>query len=286
MPQLVDIHGLPVDLEQVSAFRIVPREAIYYPAYQETQEMKSSLFAKFGAQDKKKFQFVSLVPFGILLDPREKPYIGDYKVESFAEAAGQSILAGLGNAFTGAGNLIADALSIDTSINQQFRILTVGRRIVDTRLRDLPAKVRMLSGKVADVYKNDPIYPFLGEPISPTINRTKALFMKIGRESFAFYGSGIDMTDEEIDAAYHALLDSYNTIQRIKDEQKSAEKNRPLFQMPNIQLPKFELPKINIPIRFQSPFVFDSKNEQASPEKPDSTTSTVTPDSLEEREHK
>ena len=248
MAQLVDIHGIPLDLEQVSAFRVIPREAIYYPAYQETQETKSSIFARFGSQDKKKFKFMNLVPYGILLEAKEKPHIGDYKVESFSEAAGQSILSGLGDFFTNAGNLIADALSIDTSGNMKFRILTTGRRVVEIRLRDLPAKVRMLSGKVSDVYKNDPIYPFLGEPISPTINRTKALMIKAGRETFAFFGSGIDMTDEEIDITYRGLLDSYNLLQKQKEEQKALDKGRPLIQLPKIELPKISIPFLGINI--------------------------------------
>lgn len=237
MPQLVDIHGVPMDLEQVTSFRVVPREVIYYPAYQEVPSMKFSVFAKLGSQDKKKFEFVNLVPFGILLEEKERPHIGDYKVESFAEAAGQSILAGLGDFLTNAGNTIADLFSIDTSGNMKFRVLTTGRRVVEIRLRDMPAKVRMLSGKVADVYKNDQIYPFLGEPISPTINRTKALMLKTRNETFAFFGSCIDMPDEEIDRTYHALLDSYNLAQKKLEEKKAQERNRPLIQIPRISIP-------------------------------------------------
>ena len=248
MAQLVDIHGIPMDLEKVEAFRIIPREAIYYPAYQETQGTMGSIFARIGSQNKKKFQFTGLVPYGILLDTKEKPHIGDYKVESFAEAAGQSILSGLGNFIGDAGCLIADALQIDTSGNKKFRILTTGRRVVEIRLRDLPAKVRFLSGKVADVYKNDEIYPFLGEPIAPTINRTSALMIKAGNETFAFFGSGIDLEDQQIDTTYHALLNSYNEIQKRIEERKAAEKGRPLIQFPKIEIPRISIPFLGINI--------------------------------------
>ena len=237
MAQLVDIHGIPMDLEQVTAFRVVPREVIYYPAYQEIQNTKFSLFARMGNQDKKKFEFINLVPYGILLEAKERPHIGDYKVDSFAEAAGQSILAGLGDLIENAGNMIADIFSLDTSGNMKIRVLTTGRRVVDARLRDIPAKVRMLSGKVADVYKNDQIYQFLGEPISPTINRTKALMIKAHNETFAFFGSGIDMTDEEIDRTYHSLLGSYNQAQKRLEERRAQERNRPLIQLPRISIP-------------------------------------------------
>lgn len=264
MAQLVDIHGIPFDLEQISAFRVIPREAIYYPAYQETQEMKSSLFARFGSQDKKKFTFVNLVPFGILLEAKERPHIGDYKVESFSEAAGQSILSGVGDFLTGAGNLIADAFQIDTSGNMKLRILTTGRRVVEMRLRDLPAKVCLLSGKVSDVYKNDPIYPFLGEPISPTINRTKALMIKAGRETYAFFGNGIDLTDQQIDETYHALLESYNLLQQQKEEKKKLNVGRPLIQLPKIEMPKINIPFLGIKIG----------GEQAETEKVESSDST------------
>ena len=177
------------------------------------------------------------MPYGILLDNKERPHIGDYKVDSFAEAVGQSILGGVGVALTGAGNMIADLFSLDTSGNKRFRVLTVGRRVEDICLRDVPAKVKMLSGKVSDVYKNDQLYPFLGEPISPTINRTKALMLKTKNETFAFFGSGIDMVDEEVERLYHSLFESYNQVQKRLEEKKLQERNRPLFQIPRISIP-------------------------------------------------
>ena len=264
MPQLIDIHGLPLDLEKITAFKLVPREAIFYPAYKETPEMRSSIFARWNAKDKKKFEFVQMVPFGILLTDREKPHIGDYKVESFAEAAGQNIFAGLEKLFSTAGNLIIDALQLDTSGNQSFRILTSGRRVVETRLRDIPAKVQLLSGKIADVYKNDPIYNYLGEPISPTIHRTKALEIQVGRDTYAFFGNNIDLSNEQLEFTYKTLLNAYNEMQQRKDAKLADNKNRPLFQLPqiNLQLPKIEFPKIDLSqIRIQSPFVFEEKKD-------------------------
>ena len=81
---------------------------------------------------------------------------------------------------------------------------------------------------------------------------------------YALYGAGVDASDEEVISSYRALIEVYNQIQAKKDEAIEAQKNRPLFQLPqiNIQLPKVELPQIEIPqIRFQSPFVFGKKDE-------------------------
>ena len=66
-------------------------------------------------------------------------------------------------------SLAADMLRIDTSGNKEFHILTQGRRVTTLRLRDIPAKVHLLSGKVSDVYITDTIFDFVGDPISTSV---------------------------------------------------------------------------------------------------------------------
>ena len=83
MSQLIDLCGMPIQLDKIKDFRLVKRECLFYPAYQEMEEQTFSLFARFGAERKKKFKFVKMVPFGMLLSDKEKPQNGGYEIKSF-----------------------------------------------------------------------------------------------------------------------------------------------------------------------------------------------------------
>lgn len=249
MSQLIDLCGMPMQLDKIKDFKLVKRECLFYPAYQEMEEQTFSLFARFGAERKKKFKFVKMVPFGMLLSDKEKPQNGGYEIKSFGEAAALNVLAGVGKAVENVANLAADVLRIDTSGNKELRIRTQGGRLTNMKLRDVPAKVMFLSGKVSDVYKNDPIYEFLGEPIAPTIAVVPTLVITIDRATHVFMGGGIDLDDAE--TTYHQLFEVY------KQFQEESDKKRAPAALPKINL---SLPKLSMPsIKIQSPFVIGKK---------------------------
>ena len=249
MNHLIDLCGTPIQLDRIKDFRLVKRECLFYPAYQEMEEQTFSLFARFGAEKKKKFKFVKMAPFGMLLSDKEKPQNGGYEIKSFGEAAALNILAGVGKAVGNMANLAADMLRIDTSGNKEFRIRMQGGRLTNIKLRDIPAKVMFLSGKVSDVYKNDPIYEFLGEPIAPTVAVVPTLVITIDRATHVFMGGGIDLDDAE--TTYHQLFEVYK---QFKEE---SEKKKAPATLPKINL---SLPKLNMPsIKIQSPFVIGKK---------------------------
>lgn len=255
MNQLIDLCGTPIRLEKIKDFRLVKRECLFYPAYQEMEEQTFSLFARFGAEKKKKFKFVKMAPFGMLLNDKEKPQNGGYEIKSFGEAAALNVLSGVGKAVGNMANLAADMLRIDTSGNKEFRIRMQGGRLTNIKLRDVPAKVMFLSGKVSDVYKNDPIYEFLGEPIAPTIAVVPTLVVTVEKATHVFLGGGVDLDDAE--AAYHQLFEMY------KQFQEESEKKKAVATLPRINL---SLPKLNMPsIKIQSPFVVSKKgtNDEA-----------------------
>lgn len=261
MSQMIDLCGTPIQLEQIKSFRLVKRECLYYPAYQETESQVASIFARFGAEKKKKFTFTQMVPFGILLSDKEKPCTGSYEIKSFGEAVTFNLLDSVGKAVGNVANLAADMLRIDTSGNKEFHILTQGRRVTSLRLRDIPAKVRFLSGKVSDVYKNDPIYDFLGEPISPTVVAVPTLVVTIDKTQLVFFGGGIDL--EDADATYQALFEAYNQYQAALEQKK------PSFALPKIN---FNMPKLSMPsIKLQSPFVIHKTDKAALPQDVNST---------------
>ena len=259
MGTLIDLCGTPIQLEHIRNFRVIKRDCIFYPAYQETQEQTFSLFARKDAANKKKFQFVKMVPFGILLDDKEKPRTDSFEIKSFGEVAAVNILTEVGKAIGNVANIAADMLRIDTSGNADLRILTRGRRLTNIKMRDIPAKVAFLSGKVSDVYKNDPIYEFLGEPISPTIVAVPTLVVTIDKATHVFFGGGIDI--EDVDAVYHTLLDAYTQLQEATQKEKHSA--TPKF---NINIPKLSIPSIKI----QSPFII-KRNDPALQELPETS---------------
>ena len=116
--------------------------------------------------------------------------------------------------------------------------------MTNIKLRDIPAKVMFLSGKVSDVYKNDPYYEFLGEPIAPTIVTVPTLVVSVDKTTYAFFGSGIDLPDAE--AAYQMLLQEYNRYQEEYKKEKT-----PVLPKINVNMPKLSIPAIKV----QSPFV-------------------------------
>ena len=85
MSMLIDLCGTPIQLEHVKQFRLVKRDYLFYPAYQEVQAQSFSIFARKGAENKKKFEFVKMVPFGAILNDKEKPCTGSYEVNRLAK---------------------------------------------------------------------------------------------------------------------------------------------------------------------------------------------------------
>ena len=250
MSTLIDLCGTPISLEHVRNFRLVKRDCLFYPVYQEMQEHSFSLFARKGESNKKKFRFVKMVPFGILLSDKEKPKADSYEIKSFGEVATINILSEVGKAIENVATIAADMFRIDTSGNTELHILTQGRRLTHMKLRDIPAKVSFLSGKVSDVYKNDPIYGFLGEPISPTIVAVPTLVITVDKTTYVFFGGGIDL--EDVDATYHELLNAYNQLQESNQHKKLSTSSKI-----SISIPKLPISSIKI----QSPFLFQ-KNEK------------------------
>lgn len=249
MSQLFDLCGTPIQLDKIKDFRLVKRDCLFYPAYQEMEEQTFSFFARFGAEKKKKFKFVQMVPYGILLSDKEKPVNGGYEIKSFGEYAAMNVLASVGKAVGEVASIASDMLRIDTSGNKEYRIRTQGGRLETIKLRDIPAQVRFLSGKVSDVYKNDSIYEFLGEPIAPIRAAVPALVVTVEKATHVFLGGGIDLPDAE--ATYHQLFEVY------KQFQEESEKKKAPATLPKINL---SLPKLNMPsIKIQSPFVIGKK---------------------------
>lgn len=253
MSQLIDLCGTPIQLDKITDFKLVKREVLFYPSYQETEESTFSRFARFGASPKKKFEFVKMVPYGAILSDKEKPTNNGYEIKSFGEGFALNIFTKAEKLVDNAATLAADLLRIDTSSNKEYRILTHGRRLVTVKLRDIPAKVAFLSGKVSDVYKNDSNYALLGEPIAPTIVTVPTLIVTVNKATHVFFGGGIDIPNAE--ETYHQLFDAFSQMQA-----NNAIENA---RMPKAKI-SINLPKLSMPsIKLQAPIVLKKTDASA-----------------------
>lgn len=279
MPQKIDIHGIFIDPETITDLQLQKRISVFYPVFHEVDATKS-IFGRFSSSQNHVLRFDHQQPYGIILADPEQPDPASYVV-NYREAAIERFLRGLGQQGKNITGHIKELLKIEISGDRQYRVLQSGRNVKQTSIREIPAKVRLLSGQWVDVFKSSPEYDFQGgTPYAITDVGSSSLMIGTKDRIYVLYGAGVDASDEEVITSYKALTNVYNQIQSKKDEAIEAKRGRPLFQMPqiNIKLPKVEIPRIEMPqIRFQSPFVFGKKEkiqEVKVLEEPESDDST------------
>lgn len=262
MPQKIDIHGIFIDPETITDLQLQKRISVLYPVFHEIGS--KSIFGRFSSAQKHVLQFDHQQPYGIILTDPEQPDPSSYVV-NYKEAAIERFLKGIGRTGKNITGHITELLKIEISGDRQYRILQSGRNVKQTSIREIPAKVRLLSGQWVDVFKSSPEYDFQGgTPYAVTDAGSCALMIRTKDKDYVLYGADIDASDEEVIASYQVLTDVYNQIQAKKNEEIDAHHSRPRFQLPqiNIQIPKTERPKLEMPqIRFQSPFVLGKKTE-------------------------
>lgn len=265
MPQKIDIHGIFIEPESITDLQLQKRISVFYPVFQEVSAGRF-IFGRFSSTQKHMLRFDHQQPYGIVLADAEQPDPSSYVV-SYQEAAIERFLKGLGRTAKNITGHITETLKIEISGDCQYRILQSGRNVKQTSIREIPAKVKLLSGQWVDVFKSSPEYDFQGgTPYAVTEVGSFALMIGTKDKIYVLYGAGVDASDEEVIASYQALTEVYNQIQVRKDEAIERQKGRPFFQVPqiNIPLPKVELSKIEMPkLRFQSPFAFGGKKEDA-----------------------
>ena len=79
---------------------------------------------------------------------------------------------------------------------------------------------------MSDVYKNDELYPLLGEPIAPVVRTIPALRISTKKDEYLFYGNRIQLDD--ITAAYSYLR---QRMEQYKLEQ-ATDKSQKMLRMP------------------------------------------------------
>ena len=225
MNDYFDIYGTHIPISSIKDFRIIDVEFIFRPVYSEVKKsMMNTLTGK-------KFEFVSMEPYAAIIGHQgQKSELGEYKAKNFKEALGKDISGAV--IYT-----IADKLKLKAFKQQKYQCLNLAGRAFTTYLDDIPVKLTWGDGRIAEVYKEDPLYTSLGESTTPGIQYVTALVIK-ANENFCFYGNGIQIEDAGL--AYEQLKFEMDTFSTNKISGKFIGKSEKftLPQMPKIHLPE------------------------------------------------
>ncbi len=277
MPQKIDINGLFLDPETITDLSLQKRISVYYPVFHEIPKPKS-LFKRLASDKQHILQFDHHEPYGLILADIEQPETSGYTVIYKVPISNKMIVAAGKNVIGHA----LEKLKIDISGDRQYRILQPGRNVKKLTIREIPAKVQLLSGQWVDVFKSSPDYDFQGgTPYAITDVSSNVLLITTSDKKkvtyYSLYGGGVDASDEAVLTAYKTLTEVFNEIQARRDAAttKSSEKMLDGKSEKSLPHPKAALPKIALPrIKLQLPFVVDKK--------PDETTSETLPEPVPE----
>lgn len=224
MAEYFDISGTHIPLDSIKDFRMIEVEFVFRPVY---HEVKKSMLSAFSG---KKFEFVSMQPYAAIIGQQgHKSALGEYKAKDFKEALGKDLSGAV--IYT-----IADKLKLKAFKHQKYQCLNLAGRAFTTYLDDVPVMLTWNDGRIAEVYKEDPLYASLGESTTPGIQYVSALLIK-ANENYCFYGNGVQIADATYE--YERLkmtMDEHNTQKtrkRIGGKEKLALPQIPKFQLPS-----------------------------------------------------
>lgn len=205
-----DICGTHIPLSAIKDFRIIDVEFIYRPIFRKAKKSVLSSFTS-NSNYKKRFEFVSMQPFAAIIGQQgHKSALGEYRPKDFKEALGKDISGAV--IYT-----IADKLKLKAFKQQKYQCLNLAGRAFTTFLDDVPAMIEWNDGRIAEVYKEDPLYNVLGEITTPGIQYISALIIKAD-EVYCFYGNGIQLPDAKLE--YESLTDVMNQFILEQHSQK------------------------------------------------------------------
>lgn len=224
MAEYFDICGTHIPISAIKDFRIIDVEFIFRPVFHEIKKTMLSAFSS------KKFEYDSLQPYASIIGQQgHKSALGEYKAKDFKEALGKDLSSAV--IYT-----VADKLKLKAFKYQKYQCLNLAGRAFTTYLDDVPIMLKWNDGRIAEVYKEDPLYTTLTESTTPGIQYVPALIIK-AQETFCFYGNGIQIDDTsfEFERLKEAICNTTVTTTSRKSL-FSAEK----LALP--QIPKFQLP--------------------------------------------
>ena len=203
----LDICGTHFPLASIKDYQIVQREYIYRPAYRERMKRGFSL-RKFVQGE---FEFAEMIPYAAVLVSSDKDYklaTKSAEVKSLGEAAAKDIAVGI-------------LSKLNAKVNKKrYHCRNIAGRCFTVYLEDIPAVLIRGDGKMSDVYKNDELYPLLGEPIAPIVMTVPALSIKTKKEDYLFFGNRIQL--EDVSMMYQYLRQRLETMKLEQGKEPSA----------------------------------------------------------------
>ena len=182
MDGFFDINGTHIALDAIKDFRTLDVEFIFRPVFREAQKGLLNAFIN------KKYEFVAMEPYAAIIGQQgHKSALGEYKAKDFKEALGKDITGAV--IYT-----LADKMNLKAFKRQKYQCLNLAGRAFTTYLDDVPAMLRWNDGRIAEVYKEDPLYKELGEITTPGVQYITALVIK-ANDAYCFYGNGIQVAD-------------------------------------------------------------------------------------------
>jgi len=218
MTTYYDICGTRIPISSIKDFRIIDVEFIFRPVFHESKKTVLNAFSS----SSKRFEFVSMQPYAAIIGQQgHKSALGEYKPKDFKEALGKDISGAV--IYT-----IADKLKLKAFKQQKYQCLNLAGRAFTTYLDDIPTMLTWNDGRVAEVYKEDPLYAILGEITTPGIQYIPTLVIK-ANETYCFYGNGIQIDDARLE--YEQLRQELDHLIQNNNRKKAV-----LPQIPKIHL--------------------------------------------------
>lgn len=203
MEQILDICGTRIPYSEIREFRLVYREYIYRPSYRE----QAGVMKKHANT---KYVFYQMLPFAAVLIADDKHYKLASR-QAYAKTVKESIIKDVA---------VMTLSRIKSRVERrQYHCQNIAGRFFTVFLDDVPALLIRNDGKMSDVYKNDSLYPLLGEPIAPAVMNVPTLKITTKNEEYLFYGNGIQLQD--VQAAYAEIGARMDSIAALKETREN-----------------------------------------------------------------
>lgn len=230
---LFEIYGTQIQISHIKNFRLGQIEFIQRPLYIETAKVKWGGISR--GLTHNSIEFARMEYYAAIIgEANYKTAVDETKPINMKEAVVKTAVVGISDLFTRKGK------------NIRYRIMNPAWRVSIRSLNEIPALLCRRDGKLSEVYAKDELYPYLGEPIAPSIVMVPALYIVSTDGNYIFFGNGIQIQD--IVSEYERLKSAIQSFKQLKEQKK--QKNNLLQNVINGKLLK---PKIDIPFLKQTP---------------------------------
>lgn len=222
MLEYFDIFGTPIPFSEIKDFRVLQREYIFRPKYEEVIQTEKSLFRT--SVTKRCFRYVGMEPYAAIIDESDRRWI--FSGKSYKEHIGAELL-------NDVRETVGEKFKLKAIKGKRYHCMNQTGRKFQIYLDEVPVLIRMSDGRPVEVNKDTALFAELGEAVLPAINIVPVLLIQ-AKENYLFWGNGIQIAD--IESEYRRLIYEITEYkQNIGIEtkaRKAIEKKN--FPMPNI----------------------------------------------------